>query len=96
MEQFEEECNQLRQKLDELETLAEDRRIKCEMALRDKDDLKRKIDAKDRENMQVSKKEEDLMQKIEELQKTIKEKDQLCERKVEESFNLKQKIDSQR
>jgi hypothetical protein len=34
--------------VDEFETVAEDRRIKLEMALRDKDDLKKKLDAKDR------------------------------------------------
>ena len=71
--------------------MAEDRRIKLDMTVRDKDDLKRKLDAKDRENMQVSKKEEEMLQKIEELQKIIKDKDLLCERKVEES--LKSKID---
>jgi hypothetical protein len=79
--------------VEEFETLAEDRRIKLDMTMRDKDDLKRKLDAKDRENMQVSKKEEEMLQKIEELQKIIKDKDLLCERKVEESFNLKSKID---
>ena len=79
--------------MEEFETLAEDRRIKLDMTVRDKDELKRKLDAKDRENMQVSKKEEEMLQKIEELQKIIKDKDLLCEIKVEESFNLKSKID---
>ncbi len=51
MEQFEEECAQLRQKVDELDTIAEDRKIKYEIALRDKEELKKKLDAKDRENL---------------------------------------------
>ena len=75
MEQLEDDCAQLRQKVDEFETIAEDRRIKMEMAQRDKEDLKKKLDAKDRENLQGTQKEEELLAKIDELQRVIKEKD---------------------
>lgn len=51
MEQFEEECVQLRSRVEELETRENDNKIKCELALKDKEDLKKKLDMKDRENL---------------------------------------------
>lgn len=63
------------------------------MALRDKEDLKKKLEIKDTENMKVTLKEEELHAKIDDMQTHLKEKDNLLEKKVEESFNLKQKID---
>jgi hypothetical protein len=44
MEQFEEESMQLRARVEELETRETDNKIKCDMALRDKEDLKRKLE----------------------------------------------------
>jgi len=37
------------------------------MTLKDKEDLKKKLDQRDRENLQGTKKEEELLSKIEEL-----------------------------
>ena len=37
------------------------------MALRDKDELKKKLELKDRENLNVTKKEEELMGRIEDF-----------------------------
>lgn len=51
MESFEEECTQLRLRTHELEQREGDNRIKYEMAAKDKDDLKRKMDHFDRENL---------------------------------------------
>jgi hypothetical protein len=57
--------------------------------VKDKEDLKRKVDTKDRENLQGTKKEEELLNKLEELQKQSKERDILTEKRAEENFNLK-------
>lgn len=62
------------------------------MALRDKDELKKKLELKDRENLNVTKKEEELMGRIEDFQKQLKEKESISEKKVEENFTLKEKI----
>ena len=40
---------------------------------KDKEDFRKKLDAKDRENLQGTRKEEELMIKIEEIQKVLKE-----------------------
>ena len=66
------------------------------MALKDKEDFKKRLDAKDRENLKGTQKEEELLQRIEDLQKQMKEREILADKKVEENFNLKQKIDQQR
>lgn len=44
MEEFEEECMHLRERVKELEDRENDNRIKCDLALRDKDDLKKKLE----------------------------------------------------
>ena len=46
MEEFEEECMQLRQRVEELETREKDNKIKYEMAIKDKEESKKKLDAK--------------------------------------------------
>lgn len=51
MEQFEEECVQLRARVEELEQRENDNKIKCDLATRDKEELKKKLDMKDRENL---------------------------------------------
>ncbi|CDW71884.1 cop9 signalosome complex subunit 7b [Stylonychia lemnae] len=96
MEEFEEECMRLRQTVEELENNQNDNRIKCEMAVKDKETLKKQLQIKDKETFEVSRKEEDLLAKLDELQQQLKEKDIITEKKVEESFNLKSKIDQQR
>jgi hypothetical protein len=51
METFEDECTKLRSRVHELEERENDNKIKYELASNDKDDLKRKLDVKDRENL---------------------------------------------
>ena len=51
----------------ELEQRENDNKIKCDMASKDKDDLKKKLDMKDRENLNGTKKEEELLARIEDL-----------------------------
>ncbi len=43
MEQFEEECAQLRQKVGDLEQTSSDMNIKSGVAQRDKDDMRKKL-----------------------------------------------------
>jgi len=49
MEQFEDECMHLRSRVQELEDVENDNRIKCELALKDKEDIKKKLNLKDKE-----------------------------------------------
>jgi hypothetical protein len=51
MEEFEEECTNLRSKVQELLDRENDNKIKCDLAIRDKDELKKKLDMKDRDNL---------------------------------------------
>jgi hypothetical protein len=51
MEHFEEECVTLRARVEELETSENDNRIKWELAFKDKEELKKKLDIKDRETL---------------------------------------------
>ncbi len=67
MEEFEEECTQLRARVAELEDFQNDNRIKTELAMKDKEDFKKKLEMKDRENLKVTQKEEELQAKIEDL-----------------------------
>lgn len=94
MEEFEEECMHLRSRVKELEDRENDNKIKCDIALKDKDEFKKKLDMKDRENLNGTKKEEELLFRIEDLQKQLKDKESVTDKKVEENFNLKQKIDA--
>lgn len=96
MESFEEEGMQLRQRVEELEARENDNKIKCEMALRDKDEIKKKLLSKDKEQLQVSQKEGDLLQKLDEMSKQIREREQMSEGKIQENFTLKQRIEVQR
>lgn len=66
------------------------------MALRDKEELKKRLEMKDKEQMNGTKKEEELSYKLEEFQKTMKEKEFIAEKKVEENFTLKERINSQK
>jgi hypothetical protein len=49
MEEFEEECMKLRERVQELEDGENDTRIKFEMAIKDKEDLKKKLTQKESE-----------------------------------------------
>ena len=96
MEDFEEECMHLRNRVQELETRENDNKIKLDMAVKDKEELKKKLDLKANELLRSTKKEEDLQAKMDDMQKAIKEKEQIAEKKVEENFSLKEIIDKQR
>ena len=45
--------------MEHYETFDKDNKIKADMALKDKEELKKKLDNKDRENLIVSRKEEE-------------------------------------
>ena len=62
------------------------------MALKDKEDFKKKLEMKDRENLNGTKKEEELLGRIEDMQKQLKDKETVSEKKVEENFTLKEKM----
>jgi len=53
--------------VEELVERENDLRIKSEQALRDKEEFKKKLEAKDRENLKGTQKEEELLQRIEDL-----------------------------
>lgn len=82
MEGFEEECMQLRKRVSELEQRENDNKIKCDMATRDKEDIKKKMQSKEKEQQQNTLKEEELQQKLDDMQRTIREKEQVTESKV--------------
>lgn len=60
MEEFEEECMHLRQRVQELETRENDNKIKSDMAIKDKEELKKKLDIKINDNSKGIKREEEL------------------------------------
>ena len=49
MEQYENECFELRKKVEHYENFNNDNRIKAEMVQKDKEDMKKKLENKDRE-----------------------------------------------
>lgn len=69
MEEFEEECMHLRNRVEELETTQNDNRIKTDMAIKDREDIKKKLEQKTAELLKSTKKEEDLQAKMDEMQR---------------------------
>jgi len=76
-----------------LEQEGSDLKIKADMAQKDREQLKKKLDNTSKEQTEMTFKERELFGKLEEAQATIKEKDAALEKKADDCFNLKQIID---
>ena len=80
--------------MEELEQTQNDNRIKWELAFKDKEELKKKLELKDKDTFQNVVREEELQAKVEDMTKQLKEKEVMAEKKTEENFSLKQRIES--
>ena len=66
-----------------------DLRIKYEILLKDKEELKRRSDQREKEMLGAAKKEEDLQSKLDENTKQMRDRELLSEKRAEENLHLK-------